>query len=1644
MDEETNEVFLKDSLVASGEFSLDGSEPSAVAKELASAALTSLDIQVFADNDRMYTIPKAVQVEAKRGLEWHKEEGRGGTSVGMNTARTLAAGGQIGIKKVRHIAKYFPRHEVDKRGKGYKPGEEGYPSNGRIAWALWGGDVAQRWASAIVERENSKSAADFDMFQPLKTVELDAFTASGSNDGDDFEFYIRLHSNGSGFDRLYRRDKEGFLSVWDDSAWSDLGIDAADFSVVDIELDSVSTDIYFHVPLDSDAAIVAAAYLDTKPSDFVKVSDLNRKEAVLAAEALSDIDWTEIDSVIAAAPPAASPVGEGKLSEIRSQAVKGQPRDAMGQFAKKGGRVNVKSAGNSAGTIQDINGENAIVKMDNGGTMTVPVAQTQAEGTPGAEPFNPVPQRPAGAEPLDTSGILGQPRAALLPPGAKLPDNTLPPLTANDIKSLMNDWPAWVADQRAQANITQTPSVHVNTDAEDHKAPNAYNDPYLRKWLDQKAKGKDGQSYYPNRSWYNPVRTDDVQAKKSAKQVGNLQVENDAPLLAAGENVAITPETSDVPPVYMAVVSPDDPQAVMDLICLVPVSTKSTKPTVFTYRNEKWQQDDKMLNDLKSPTPPPVVVLDDEALKSVTKQMNGNSEDLKAEKEAEKELQQPVAASIDEYLSLFWSASKGMLPLTAAGGLDRNRGNAEKLRRYWTHGEGAAKIRWGMPGDWSRCYRHLAKYMGPRAKGYCQLRHKEATGMYTATHAKMEGKKHFSMGETAPIWECTQISEQELQNIFNTDNFEHDELYDAVFEPPYEIVVIMQSPETILAAGGLDRNRGNAEKLRHYWTVGEGGLKIRWGTGGDWTRCVRHLSKYLGPRAKGYCALRHKEMTGLWTGDKAHRQMYGHNGKGVFAMSDEMILPMNVVVENAALRARANDARNRVLTASGGFQSPMEPAIGAKFTIPLVVPEGVETGDGRRFSKGAISMRELPLPLMWQIKTDEGHYGSVVVGRIDSMEHINGGIGNAHGVFDTGEYGSEAERLVRGGFLRGISADLDKFEADEEKHGLAEGNKKSGKILISKARVMGVTLVPKPAFQECFIKLDEESNMDAKEQDALIACASVVASIPVVPPRDWFSDPKLAGPTPLTVSEDGRVFGHIAAWHVDHIGLAMGTKPPRSRSNYAYFHTGVLRCDDGKDVPVGQLTLAGGHASLSADARAAAKHYDDTGSAFADVHAGEDAYGIWVAGSLRPEVTPQQVRAIRASAPSGDWRPIQGNLELVAVCQVNVPGFPIARARVASGQMYALVAAGASYLAQLKDDPEYLLKAAEEAKARFASLKSQIAITAGLGGCGCCPNCSAKCTGNCCSKCTINSKVGKSMHNEKEPLTVEVLERLLSDVVSFNYRVWGFHWNVTGEDFNQYHDLFGKIQDDVEGSIDPIAENIRKLGGFPPITLKEYVEESTIGEPKVEGGDPKVLVADLFAANQIIIDELKAAFTVFDQANEQAIANFISERLDMHQKWAWQLASSITEGEIILAENEDMEGAFEAVFTNLVDRGLIASSEQYGDFAYISEKTRQKAAEKGQALPDGSFPIRNVSDLKNAIHAYGRAKPAKRAAVRAHIKKRAKALGKENLIPETFNSVEIEAQELAAIKTELSARVHGMTAAAPVAPEAGVEGSPKA
>jgi len=1535
VDESLNLVIEKGHaqvLVASAVWSEPEEPADPLSLELAEASITDLDIHVFSANDRLYTIPKSVQAEAKRALEWRKKHKRGGTPVGLNTARILARGGQIGIKKLRHIARYFPRHEVDKKGTGYRPGEPGFPSNGRIAWALWGGNSAQRWASSIVERDNKRKPTTagglpVEYFPPQK-FELDSFKAAKELPYDAVpEFMCRCRLDGSGIDRLYMVDLDDTLYVWDDGGWDNLGDYDLGLPDMDSVLDDDNDDLEvptMWIPVDVDTAVKIAAMLDNEPFHSPSVEEIDDEESMLVYDALPELDWTLLDDVMVAAGDPKEGGGTDSADgdytpEERSENASRQVRDATGKFSKNGSRVVVGGDPSSRGVITSINpaDQTVNVKLDNGTSVNVPAKSTQGEDSfQEPEPVSDIPSVPPAA----TQGILAEPRVASDQPDARIP-GLLPPMTGNSISLLLNDWPAWVAAERelyAQTapkpsmptedlgfDTTPPPSSVIRDPSggpgrpvvwEPKTAPNAYNHPMLRGWLDQRK--SDGT--YPNRGWYNPLVTSDIiDPKMSAKKVNkgpstwyadpdNLGVKKSSKssyrysysgpggsgsgsgsssstsaigFTAAAEDAkaAFTPETSDVPPIYMALVAEDDPQAVMDLIALVPINSQSTTPTVFKRAPGEWVKDEGILADLNSPTPPPVVVLDSDSLASVVEQIDSS------------------------------------LMASAFYLLDRR-----------------------------------------------------ITGLW--------------------------VSREELA--------------------------------AIIAAGGLDRNRGQAEKLRRYWTVGKGGAKIRWNTGGDWKRCVRYLSKYLGPRARGYCALRHKEMTGMWTGDTAHRKLYGRKNFSI----DPLIIDNESIIASAISRARIADAKNRVtaLKASGAYEINGGGS-GATFFIPLVIPEGVESGDGRKFAKDAIQMRDLPLPLMWQIKSGPGHDGSVVVGKITHMERTKNGIGHAYGVFDSGPYGQEAERLVRGGFIRGVSADLDRFEANEEEIEAADENTKNigtGKINITKARVMAVTLVPKPAFQECSIEIvpdiveQEEAvvadgvyfeRVDSADADALIACGMVAGSIPVNPPAEWFADPKLKGATPLTVDDDGRVYGHIAAWHVDHIGMSFGTRPPRSASKYAYFHTGVVRADNGKDYPVGQLTLAGGHASLNATASEAVRHYDDTASAIADVHAGEDAHGIWVAGALRPGTTPEQIRSLRASAPSGDWRPIKGKLELVAVCQVNVPGFPIARARVASGEVLALVAAGASVLAHMKADSMYehsdVLSAAEMAKARFSSILSDI---------------------------SPESVVASGDSSALAP----ILSVLLADTITLSHKVQGYHWNVVGEDFAQYHELFQTIYSDISDAIDPLAEDIRKLGYPTPYSVSDINNMNTLSDSGLSVAEPRAMVADLLECNEMYINSLNEAFSAANELNEQGIANFIAERVDMHKKWSWQLASSLPDMSVY--SYPSAQESFEAVFSTLQSEGLIASTSSMAEMGTISPITRERLAKEGKALPDGSYPIRNVADLKNAIQAYGRAEASDRARVRRHIIKMARALDRMDLLPETWKVASDAGARVASAASELA------------------------
>jgi HK97 family phage major capsid protein len=142
----------------------------------------------------MPTPNEAMKEEAQRGLDWRNEFGRGGTEVGIARARDIVNGRDLSEETIGRMVSYFARHEVDKEADGFRPGEDGYPSNGRIAWALWGGDPGKTWA----EREWAKIKNDRD-YRPYPNEH-----AARLKDPDQYDSFRRENdAGGPGIDFIY-------------------------------------------------------------------------------------------------------------------------------------------------------------------------------------------------------------------------------------------------------------------------------------------------------------------------------------------------------------------------------------------------------------------------------------------------------------------------------------------------------------------------------------------------------------------------------------------------------------------------------------------------------------------------------------------------------------------------------------------------------------------------------------------------------------------------------------------------------------------------------------------------------------------------------------------------------------------------------------------------------------------------------------------------------------------------------------------------------------------------------------------------------------------------------------------------------------------------------------------------------------------------------------------------------------------------------------------------------------------------------------------------------------------------------------------------------------------------------------------------
>lgn len=198
---------------------------------------------------------------------------------------------------------------------------------------------------------------------------------------------------------------------------------------------------------------------------------------------------------------------------------------------------------------------------------------------------------------------------------------------------------------------------------------------------------------------------------------------------------------------------------------------------------------------------------------------------------------------------------------------------------------------------------------------------------------------------------------------------------------------------------------------------------------------------------------------------------------------------------------------------------------------------------------------------------------------------------------------------------------------------------------------------------------------------ALVASAGATTGLPPVPhtpPAAWFERRDLAGPTKLRVTGDGQVYGHVAVWGTCHIGFGDRCVPvPRTGNDYADFRGGSTLTQEGRLINTGPLLVDTVHPDLRMRASDAMAFYAHTGCAVADVAVYEDKYGIQVAGACRSGVTYDQMRAMRGSDVSPDWRPMRqygGRREVVAMLFVNNSGFKVRDHQSDGHELPALVA----------------------------------------------------------------------------------------------------------------------------------------------------------------------------------------------------------------------------------------------------------------------------------------------------------------------------------------------------------------------------------
>ena len=137
------------------------------------------------------------------------------------------------------------------------------------------------------------------------------------------------------------------------------------------------------------------------------------------------------------------------------------------------------------------------------------------------------------------------------------------------------------------------------------------------------------------------------------------------------------------------------------------------------------------------------------------------------------------------------------------------------------------------------------------------------------------------------------------------------------------------------------------------------------------------------------------------------------------------------------------------------------------------------------------------------------------------------------------------------------------------------------------------------------------------------------------------------------------------------------------------------------------------------------------------------------------------------------------------------------------------------------------------------------------------------------------------------------LKVALGNTFVMYFKAHSYHWNVEGVHFHMFHDLFGEIYDNVYGAVDPLAEELRKLDAYAPISLMEIYGYKTIMEDSAKPATPHEMVLNLLTANTEVLHVLSTVFDIATEEKQQGLANLVADRMGIHKKFEWQLQATL-------------------------------------------------------------------------------------------------------------------------------------------------------